>query len=172
VGQLVGVGRKMRLVYWIVTSVIFVGLIAGYVALFLFARKRQKKFDEQYLAMKERKEVFVLGKKRVRERPKSKWMKFARFKTYQVTGRVTLSQAVRGIQVNRMQTVTFQTTKQEYEKIQVNHKYKMDIAGNYIGNVVAPPPVKGKKKKTDDKKKSVEASGKGKPAKQKNNKSK
>lgn len=164
----------MRLVYWIVTGVIFVALIAGYVALFLFARKRQKKFDEQYLAMKERKEVFVLGKKRVRERPNNKWMKFARVKTYQVTGRVTVSQAVRGIQVNRMQTVTFQTTKQEYEKIQVNHKYKMDIAGNYIGNVVAPPPVKVKKKKTDDKKKSADETGKnkGKSAKQKNSKTK
>jgi hypothetical protein len=164
----------MRLVYWIITGVIFIGLIAGYVVLFLFARKRQKKFDEQYLAMKERKEIFVLGKKRVRERPKSKWMKFARFKTYQVTGRVTVSQAVRGIQVNRMQTVTFQTTKQDYEKIQVNHKYKMDIAGNYIGNVVAPPPVKGKKKKTDDKKKLAisNVKNKGKSDKQKSNKSK
>ncbi len=163
------------MVYWIVTGIIFVALIVGYVLLFMFARKRQKKFDEQYLAMKERKEVFVLGKKRVRERPQNKWMKFARIKTYQVTGRVTVSQAMRGIQVNRMQTVTFQTTKQEYDKIQINHKYKMDIAGNYIGNVVAPPPVKIKRRKTDDKKKSAQdasAKGKNRSEKQKSPKTK
>ncbi len=162
--------------YWIVTGVIFVGLIAGYVAIFMFARKKQKKFDQQYLALKERREVFVLGKKRVREQPQNKWMKFARFKTYQVTGRVSVSQSVRGIQVNRMQTVTFHTTKPEYDKIQINHKYKMDIAGNYIGNVAAPAPVKSKFKKSDNKKKSTkESSGKenkGKALKQKNTKTK
>jgi hypothetical protein len=132
--------------YWIVVIGLLVLFIGGYTWLFLYARKRQKAFDEQYNALKERRELFVLSKKIVRERPKSGWLRFARFKTYQVTARVPVSQSIRGIQVNRMQVMTFHTTKSEWEKIQPNHKYKMDIAGNYIGYVVAPPPTKQKDK--------------------------
>ncbi len=135
----------MHLFSWIVTIAIIVVLIVAYVLVFLYARKRQKEFDAQYNAAKERHEVFVLNKKIVKERPKSKWMKYARFKTYQVVGRISVSQAVRGIQMSKMHTMTFQTTKSEYDKIQPNHKYKMDIAGNYIGYVHAPAPVKSKK---------------------------
>lgn len=141
-----GQGAENLFSYWIIVGIVLVILIGLYIWLFLFARKRQKNFDAQYMSMKERHEVFVLNKKRVRERPKSGWAKFVPVKTYQVTGKISVSQSVRGMQMSRMQTVTFQTNKEEYEKIQVNHKYKMDIAGNYIGNVLAPAPAKLTKK--------------------------
>jgi hypothetical protein len=129
---------------WIVSIIVIVVIIAAYAGVFLFARKRQKAFDVRYEAAKERHEVFVLNKKVIRERPKSGLLKYARFKTYQIVGRVSVSQAVKGIQMSRMQTMTFHTSKSEYEKIQGNHKYKMDVAGNYIGYVIAPlaKPVK------------------------------
>ena len=130
---------------WIIPIIILIILIGLYVWLLIYGRKRQRQFDEQYSAMRERHDVFVLAKKTVRERPKSGWMKYYPMKTYQVVGRLNVSQMVRGIQMSRMQTVTFQTTKDEYEKIQPNHRYKMDIAGNYIGLVLAPPPAKNKK---------------------------
>ncbi|MCL6517134.1 hypothetical protein [Alicyclobacillus sp.] len=129
----------MRWIWIVLVILVLVGL---YIWMYRYARKRQKAFDAQYEAAKERREVFVLHKRIVRERPQSGWLKFARFKTYQVVGRVNVSQSIRGIQMSRMQTVTFQTTKSEYDKIQPNHKYKMDIAGNYIGYVLAPPPVR------------------------------
>jgi len=130
--------------WWITIAVLVV--IAGlYTWLFLFTRKRQKTFEAQYSAAKERHEVFVLNRKISRERSQNKWMKFAKFKTYQVVGRVSVAQKVKGVQMSRMQTVTFQTTKAEYDKIVVNHKYKMDIAGNYIGFVNAPLPSKTSK---------------------------
>jgi cbb3-type cytochrome oxidase maturation protein len=145
----------------IIIIVIAVLLIGFYTWTFLWTRKRQKKFDAQYTAAKERHEVFVLNKKIVKERPQSGLVKFIKVKTYQVTGRVNVSQAVKGVQMSRMQTVTFHTTKQEYEKIQGNHKYKMDIAGNYIGYVIAPPPQKEKKsKKTAGQTKATPSSGK------------
>ncbi len=141
----------MGLMSWIVVAVVAALLIAAYIGLFLYARKRQKAFDEQYAALKERREVFVLNKKVVRESPRAKGiLKYAKFKTYQVTGRVVVSQNVRGVQVNRMQVMTFHTTKQEFDKIQPNRKYKMDIAGNYIGFVVAPPPAKRQGAKPGD----------------------
>jgi cbb3-type cytochrome oxidase subunit 3 len=130
---------------WWITLVILVVLVGLYVWLYLYTRKRQKKFDEQYNAAKERHEIFVLNKKITKESAQNRWMRFAKFKTYHVVGRVSVSQKVKGIQMSRMQTVNFHTTKSEYEKIQVNHKYKMDIAGNYIGYVHAPlPSAKGK----------------------------
>ncbi len=132
---------------WIIVIAVAVILIGLYTWAFIWARRRQKKFDEQYLAAKERHEVFVLNKKIVKERPQTGVAKFIKVKTYQVTGRINLSQTVKGVQMSRMQTVTFQTTKEEYNKIQGNHKYKMDIAGNYIGYVVAPQPQKEKKSK-------------------------
>ncbi|MCL6452300.1 MAG: hypothetical protein K6T78_01590 [Alicyclobacillus sp.] len=127
---------------WWITIAVLVVIVGLYIWMFLFTRKRQKAFDEQYNAAKERHEVFVLNKKVTRERPQNRWMRFARFKTYQVVGRVSIGQKVKGVQMSRVQTVTFHTTKSEYDKIQVNHKYKMDIAGNYIGFVVAPAPSK------------------------------
>ena len=132
---------------WWITLVVLVVLVGLYVWLYLYTRKRQKKFDEQYNAAKERHEIFVLNKKVTKESAQNRWMRFAKFKTYQVVGRVSVSQKVKGIQMSRMQTMNFHTTKSEYEKIQVNHKYKMDIAGNYIGYVHAPlPSAKGKTK--------------------------
>lgn len=123
---------------WWITLVVLVVLVGLYVWMFLYTRKRQKKFDEQYNAAKERHEIFVLNKKITKESPQNRWMRFAKFKNYQVIGRLSVAQKVKGIQMSRMQTVNFHTTKAEYEKIQVNHKYKMDIAGNYIGFVHAP----------------------------------
>lgn len=153
--------------YWIVIGIIALVLIGVYVVLGLYARKRQKKWDEQYRAAKERHEVFVLHKKVLREKGPSGWQKYAKFKTYQVTGRVSVSQAVKGVQMSRMQTVTFYTSKDEYERIAVNHKYKMDIAGNYIGYVVGgSAPVKGKSTKV------VTKAGKGKDGKGTEGKSK
>ncbi|MDP9727611.1 hypothetical protein FY534_10610 [Alicyclobacillus sp. TC] len=131
--------------YWIIIGILFVVFVAVYLGVFLYTRKKQKAFDEQYLSMKERHEVFVLNKKITKERPQQGWARFMKMKSYQVVGRVTVSQAMRGMQMSKMQTVTFRTTKQEYDKIEINHKYKMDIAGNYIGNVIAPTPSKQKK---------------------------
>jgi hypothetical protein len=124
---------------WIITWVIVLILIGLYVWAIIYARKRQKAWDAQYQALKERHEVFVLNKKIVKERPKTGLLKRIPIKTYQVVGRISVSQAVRGMQMSKMQTVTFHTNKQQFEKIQPNHKYKMDIAGNYIGLVIAPP---------------------------------
>ncbi|WP_174520857.1 hypothetical protein [Alicyclobacillus acidiphilus] len=122
--------------YWIIFLGVIVLLIVVYTILFLYARRRQRAFDEQYLANKERHEVFVLNKKRVREKGNSGISKYVPFRTYQVTGRITVGQTMRGVNMNRVTNVTFRTTKEEYDKIEVNHKYKMDIMGNYIGNVV------------------------------------
>lgn len=130
---------------WIIVIAVAVILIGLYSWAFIWARKRQKKFDAQYSSAKERHEVFVLNKKIVKERPQTGVAKFIKVKTYQVTGRINLAQTVKGVQMSRMQTVTFQTTKEEFNKIQGNHKYKMDIAGNYIGYVLAPLPQKEKK---------------------------
>lgn len=139
--------EEVTLLYWIVMGVIVLAAIAAYVVTYLYARRRQKTFDAQYNAAKERHEVFVLSKKTARERPNTRLGRFMKVKTYQVVGRVSVSQAVRGMQMSRMQTVTFQTMQREYDKIQVNHKYKMDIAGNYIGYVLASQPAgKGKGK--------------------------
>ncbi len=147
--------------YWIVVGIVAVILIATYVVLFFYGRKRQKKFDDQYNAAKERHEVFVLSKKMSKERPQTRWGRFFKIKTYQVVGRVNISQSMKNMQMSRMTTVTFQTTKQEYAKIQVNHKYKMDVAGNYIGYVLAPqPPKASSKMKRADKRKGPDVSGK------------
>lgn len=122
--------------YWLILLSVLVFLIIVYTLFYLWARRRQRKFDEQYLANKERHEVFVLAKKRVRERGPSGVSKYLPLPTYQVTGRVSVGQTMRGVNVNRVTTVTFRTTKEEYDKIEVNRKYKMDIMGNYIGSVV------------------------------------
>lgn len=143
----------MQLRWWISLAVLVV-LVGLYVWLFLYTRKRQKKFDAQYNAAKERHEIFVLNKKITKERPDNRLMRFAKYKNYQVVGRLNVSQKVKGIQMSRMQTVTFRTTKPEYEKIQVNHKYKMDIAGNYIGFVHVSLAAKGKQKGQTSKPKS------------------
>lgn len=133
----------MLWILWVIIAVVLVGL---YVWAILFARKRQRKFDQQYQAVKERHEIFVLHKKIVKERPPKGMFKRIPMKTYQVVGRIHVSQSVRGMQMSKMQQMTFQTTKGEFAKIQPNHRYKMDIAGNYIGYVAAPPPVKEKGK--------------------------
>ncbi|QQE80235.1 hypothetical protein [Alicyclobacillus sp. SO9] len=134
---------------WIILGIVTVVLIAAYIVVFIWARRRQRTFDQQYNAAKERHDIFVLNKKMVRERPKTGMLRYMKVKTYQVIGRVNLSQTVKGIQMSRMQTVTFQTSKEQYQKIEPNHKYKVEIAGNYIGNVYAPPVQKKKTAKKD-----------------------
>lgn len=86
-----------RLKYWIIFLGVIVLLIVVYTILFLYARRRQRAFDEQYLANKERHEVFVLNKKRVREKGNSGISKYVPFRTYQVTGRITVGQTMRGL---------------------------------------------------------------------------
>lgn len=129
--------------HWIISIAVFVILAGVYAWMFFYARKRQKSFEAQYNAAKERRDVFVLNKRIVRERGQTRLTKFTKFKVYQVTGRITVSQSIRGVQMNKAQNVTFRTTKTEYGKIQANHKYKMDVAGDYIGYVV-PQTIKGK----------------------------
>jgi hypothetical protein len=110
--------------------------------------KRKQAFDMQYNAHKETRDVFVLNKKVVRQPVDNKYLRFFKVKTYQIVGRVTVSQSMKGISHSATQTVTFHTDKKEFEKVRVNHKYKMEFAGNYIGKVFAPPPdSKGKKAK-------------------------
>lgn len=123
---------------WIITLAIVIVLAGVWVWMFLVARRRQKAFDAQYEAAKERREVFVLNKRIVKERGQTRLTKYTKFKNYQVVGRITLSQTVRGVQMNKAQNVTFRTTKAEYDKILPNRRYKMDVAGNYIGYVVGP----------------------------------
>lgn len=123
--------------HWIITAAIVVVLAGVWVWLILLARKRQKTFDAQYEAARERRDVFVLNKRIVKERGQTRLTKFTKFKVYNVVGRITLSQSLRGVQMNKAQNVTFRTTKTEYDKIQPNRRYKMDVAGNYIGYVGA-----------------------------------
>ena len=129
------------MVSWYVIGGLFVVFIGLYSWLFWWTRKRQKKFEAQYNAAKERRDIFVLHKRVVREKPKTGWFRYIPVKTYQVVRRVSLSRSVRGIHMSKMQTITFHTTKDQYDKIQPNHRYKMDVAGNYIGYVVAPPVI-------------------------------
>lgn len=124
--------------HWI-TYVVVLGIIAaGYVALLLWGRKRQRQFDAQFDAEKKTYDVFVLQKAAVWERPPGLKLPLIKVKTYQVTARMNVSQLMRGIEISRMQTVTLTTTKDEYQRIESSHRYRMDIAGNYIGNVFTP----------------------------------
>lgn len=147
---------------WIIVGIILVVFIGVNIWMYLVAQKRQKAFDAQYSAAKERHEVFVLHKKITKERPKEGWARFMKFKNYQVVGRINLSQTVKGMQMGKTQTVNFHTTKAEYEKIQINHRYRMDLAGNYIGYVAAPAPVKEKDKKAKAKADAKQQAAKGK----------
>lgn len=137
--------------HWIIYGIVIGVLIAVYVAVFFWGRKKQKEFDAQYEATKRRYDVFVLQKNAVRERPPDSKIPLLKIKVYKVIGRMNLSQSRKGIQINRMQTVTLQTTKSEFKKIGTNHRYKMDVAGNFIGEVFAAAPKNQKKKKRSGK---------------------
>lgn len=132
--------------HWIIIGGAAV-LIGAYVTLVIWARKKQQAFEEEYEAAKERHEMFVLVKRAVRKRPESGVLRFIRIKTYEIVGRMNVFQNVKGMQMSRMQTVTLHTTKGEYRKIEVNHSYRMDVAGNYIGSVVTPPQQRRKSSK-------------------------
>jgi hypothetical protein len=125
--------------HWIIIGIAVV-LVGGYVALIIWAHRKQRAFEEEYEAAKQRHEVFVLIKRTVRKKPESGLLRFVKVKTYEVVGRMNVFQSIKGMQMSRMQTVTLQTTKGEYRKIEVNHSYKMDVAGNFIGNVLARTP--------------------------------
>ncbi|ACV58000.1 hypothetical protein Aaci_0960 [Alicyclobacillus acidocaldarius subsp. acidocaldarius DSM 446] len=148
------------MMYWIIVLSVLAALIAAYTAFYFWARKRQRQFDEQFLAHKQRFEVFVLSKRRVRERGKQGIARFVPLTTYQVVGRVTLGQTMKGLHVHRTANVTFRTTKEEYDKIEVNRKYRMDIAGDFIGNVVAE--VTNKRRRELERKRQEETASRGK----------
>lgn len=130
--------------HWIILGIAAVSL-GTYIALVVWTRRKQREFEARYESSRERHEVLVLIKRTTRKNPESGMLRFFKFKTYEVVGKVNLSQAMKGMRVSRMQTVTFQTTRSEYRKIEPYHSYRMDVAGDYIGYVVAhtPPGKKG-----------------------------
>ncbi|MEW9668631.1 hypothetical protein ABLT31_07235 [Ammoniphilus sp. 3BR4] len=121
--------------WWMYTIILIV--ITGIIYYFLYRsmKKRQNEFDAMYRAHKEVREIFVLHKKMVKQ-PIRPNLKFPKVKTYQVTARVTFSQKSKGASFTATQNVTFMIDKKEYEKIQPNRKYKVEISGNYIGKVL------------------------------------
>jgi hypothetical protein len=121
--------------HWIIEAVIAIVIIGVLTALILWGRQRQKDFDAQYDAMKKQQDVFVLQKLVLWERPPESKIPMLKVKTYKVVGRMNLSQSVKGMDYSRMQTVVLQTTKREYKKLKPNHRYKMEIAGTFIGKV-------------------------------------
>ncbi|MBP1933782.1 hypothetical protein [Ammoniphilus resinae] len=121
--------------WWTSTIIILVVLGVAYYFLYRKMKQRTNDFNKMYSAHKEVREIFVLNKKIVKQ-PIRPGLKFPKVKTYQVTARVTLSQAKKGASFSTTQTFSFMTEKKEYEKIQVNRKYRVEIAGNYIGKVL------------------------------------
>jgi hypothetical protein len=133
--------------HWITFGIIVGIAVVGYVLLILWGRRKQRQFDEQYDAAKRNHDVFVLQKMAVWERPPGSKIPVMKVKTYQVKARMNLSQLIKGVEISRMQTVTLRTTKSEFKKIEPSHRYKMEVAGNYIGKVFASAPQRKKKKR-------------------------
>ena len=129
--------------HWMILGIAAVSL-GTYIALVVWTRRKQREFKARYESSRERHEVLVLIKRTTRKNPESGMLRFFKFKTYEVVGKLNLSQTMKGVRVSRMQTVTFQTTRSEYRKIEPYHSYRMDVAGDYIGYVAAPP-LPGKK---------------------------
>ncbi len=125
---------------WLISSIVLLlALGIGYYFIYRKMKDRTNEFNKMYGAHKETKDIFVLNKKIVKQ-PIRPGLKFPKVKTYQVVARVTLSQTQRGASFTTTQTFTFMIDKKEYEKIDINRKYKVELAGNYIGKVL-----KGKK---------------------------
>jgi hypothetical protein len=122
--------------WWITTAIIVVALAVAYYFLYRSMNQRKSEFDKMYKTNKQVKEIFVLNKKIVKQ-PMREGLKFPKIKTYQVVARITISQAMKGQSFTSTQTHTFMMDKKEYEKIHVNQKYKVELAGNYIGKIVS-----------------------------------
>lgn len=121
---------------WLLTGLLIAALGIGYYFLYRSMNKKKAEFDKMYSAHKQVKEIFVLNKKMVKQ-PMREGLKFPKVKTYQVVARMTVTQSMKGSSFSKMQTHTFMIDKKEYEKIQVNKKYRVELAGNYIGKVYA-----------------------------------
>jgi hypothetical protein len=135
-------------------------LIGLYIYAFRRMQKQKEQFDIQYNTYKETREIFVLGKKIVRQPVRETGpYRFLKVKTYQVVARLMISQTIKGMNRSMMHTMTFTLDKKEFQKIEPNRKYRVELAGNYIGKVFAPAP-----DKKDNKKKGAEKEkGKEKP---------
>ncbi|WP_134701751.1 hypothetical protein [Ammoniphilus sp. YIM 78166] len=120
--------------WWMYTIIILAVTGIIYFVLYRSMKKRQAEFEKMYRAHKEVREIFVLHKKMVKQ-PIRPNLKFPKVKTYQVTARVTFNQTTRGASFTAQQNVTFMIDKKEYEKVQPNRKYKVELSGNYIGKV-------------------------------------
>ncbi|HJV46153.1 MAG TPA: hypothetical protein VJ824_10575 [Bacillota bacterium] len=122
---------------WLITSaIILVVLAIAYFFLYRSMNQKKSDFDKMYKTHKQVKEIFVLNKKIVKQ-PIREGLKFPKVKTYQVVARITISQAMKGQSFTSTQTHTFMMEKKEFEKIQVNQKYRVELAGNYIGKIVS-----------------------------------
>lgn len=122
--------------WWISSAIILVALVIAYFFLYRSMNQKKSEFDKMYKTHKQVKEIFVLNKKIVKQ-PMREGLKFPKVKTYQVVARITVSQAMKGQSFTSTQTHTFMMDKKEFEKIHVNQKYKVELAGNYIGKIVS-----------------------------------
>lgn len=121
---------------WWIVAIVLLLLGVAYYFLYRSMNRRKAEFDKMYSAHKEVREIFVMNKQIVKQ-PLREGLKFPKVKTYQVTARVTVSQSMKGTSFSATQTHKFVTDKKEYEKIQVNRKYRVELAGNYIGKVIS-----------------------------------
>lgn len=122
--------------YWWITGIAVIVLAVVYFFLYRRMKRQKDEFDKMYSSHKEVKEIFVINKK-IEKQPARPGMKFPKVKTYQVTARITVSQKQKGTSFSATQTHTFMTEKKQYEKIDVNRKYRVELAGNYIGRVIS-----------------------------------
>lgn len=113
-------------------------IVIAVVAFFMYRKMNAQKaeFDKMYGASKQVMNIFVLSKKIVKQ-PIRPGLKFPKVKTYQIKARVTISQSMKGANFTNVQTHTFMMEKKEFEKILVNQKYKVEVAGNYIGKILS-----------------------------------
>ncbi|RKD22721.1 hypothetical protein BEP19_10735 [Ammoniphilus oxalaticus] len=121
---------------WLIVTLIVL-LVVGIVYFFLYRRMKGQadQFNKMYSAHKDVRDIFVLNKKIVKQ-PVRPGLKFPKVKTYQVVGRVTISQSQKGANFSSTQNFTFMIEKKEYEKIDINRRYRVEVAGNYIGKVL------------------------------------
>src|SRR5699024_172815 len=120
---------------WLIVTLVTL-LILGVAYFFLYRRMKGQadEFNKMYSAHKEVRDIFVLNKKIVKQ-PARPGLKFPKIKTYQVVGRVTISQSQKGANFSATQNFTFMTEKKQYEKININRRYRVEVAGNYIGKI-------------------------------------
>jgi heme/copper-type cytochrome/quinol oxidase subunit 2 len=122
--------------WWIWTLISVAVLGIAYFFLFRTMKRRQDEFNQMYSAHKEVKDIFVLNKK-ITKVPVRPGLKFPKVKTYQIIARLQVSQTKKGTSFSTSQTLTFNIEKKQYQKIQVNRRYRVELAGNYIGKVIS-----------------------------------